>query len=129
MLGMRRPILHLALALTALAPSCFVARNQINTPIEAASLAELVPGTSTADDVLAVLGAPADVVQLGRRSAWRYDHTHEKRAAFTLLVITMVNSDAKSDRVWVFFDEEDRLIHARGTFEADDAEYKLPFQD
>jgi hypothetical protein len=76
-----------------------------------------------------VLGAPADVVQLGRRSAWRYDHIHEKRAAFTLIVITMVNSDSKADRVWVFFDEEDRLIHARGTFEADDAEYKLPFQD
>ena len=128
MLDMRSS-LFLALSLAALTPSCFVARNQINTPIEAASLAQLVPGTSTADDVLDALGAPADVVQLGRRSAWRYDHTHEKRAAFTLLVITMVNSDAKSDRVWVFFDEDDVLIHARGTFEADEAAYKLPFQD
>jgi outer membrane protein assembly factor BamE (lipoprotein component of BamABCDE complex) len=121
--------LFVAVALVALTPACFVARNNINTPLDPDRLALLVPGTSTADDVLGALGAPSDVVQLGRRSAWRYDHSQKKSAALSLLIVTMVNTDAQADRVWVFFDEADVLTHMAGTFEAQGARYKLPLQD
>ena len=118
-----------AAALLLLTPSCFFSRDKINTPLDASAVARLSTGTSTADDVLDALGAPSDVVQLGRRSAWRYDYAQGKTAAFTLIVITFVGRDAKSDRVWVFFDENDVLTHIGGTYEAGDVRYKLPFQD
>ncbi|MCB9913885.1 MAG: hypothetical protein H6828_01905 [Planctomycetes bacterium] len=127
---MTRRLLPLAAALAlATTPACFLSRNQLNTSLDEAKIQALAPGQSTADDVLDALGAPSDVVQLGRRSAWRYDHSTGKTAAFTILIVTLVNSDVKTDRVWAFFDENDVLTHLSGTFEADEASYKMPFQD
>jgi outer membrane protein assembly factor BamE (lipoprotein component of BamABCDE complex) len=118
-----------ALALLTFTPACFISREKVNTPLDMEKTAKLVPGTSTADDVLEILGAPMDVVQLGRRSAWRYDYSEGKRAGFTIIVLTMINSDIRQDRAWVFFDENDTLTHIGGTYEAKDVEYKLPYQD
>ncbi len=126
---MNRISFFAAAALLVITPSCFVSRDKLNTPLDHVLVAKLVPGTSTADDVLDLLGAPSEVVQLGRRSAWRYDYSQGKRAAFTVFIVTLVNSDIKQDRVWVFFDEDDTLTNVGGTYEAKDAEYKMPFQD
>ena len=109
--------------------ACFVSRANVNRALDAQAVHELRPGESTADDVLDALGAPTEVVQLGRRSAWRYDHAEEKRAGLFLILVTFLNTDARADRVWVFFDEEDRLTHVGSTFEADDAAYAMPWVD
>lgn len=127
---MKNRSLHLALGLlVALAPSCFVSRSRLNQPLDQSAFAQLVPGTSSADDVLAALGAPNDVVQLGRRVAWRYDHTQTKTAAFWPVVVVLSNSDTQQDRIWAFFDEAGLLTHIGGTFVADEAAYKMPWQD
>jgi hypothetical protein len=75
------------------------------------------------------MGAPNEVVQLGRRSAWRYDHSNGKVAGLTLFVVTFVNRDTRTDRVWFFFDEQDRLSHMGSSFEAADADWAMPWQD
>jgi len=122
--------LPLLLALACLVtPSCFISRTRTNSALDAEAYARLVPGQSTQDDVLAELGAPVDVVQLGRRSAWRYDHTQAKDAALFLILVTFRNIDSDQDRVWAFFDEEGVLTHVGGTFESDEAGYKMPWQD
>lgn len=125
--------MRLSLRLALLAPllfaSCFIQRDRINTRIDHASYDTLVPGTSTADDVLAALGAPMDVVQIGRRSAWRYDFTETKDTSLFVIVLLLSHSDTVQDRVWVFFDEEGLLTHAGATIEGGDAEYKLPWSD
>jgi len=108
--------------------SCFVSRDRWNEPLRPAAVGGLTPGVSSADDVLAALGAPTDVVQLGRRSAWRYDFAQTKRAALFLLVVTLVNTDLRQDRVWVFFDQEERLTHVGGTYEAERARYAMPWK-
>jgi hypothetical protein len=72
-----------------------------------------VPGETTAKDVVEALGAPNEVVQLGTRSAYRYDFTVEKTAGFTLIIITFLNDDTRADRAWLFFDKDDVLTHAR----------------
>jgi len=120
--------LLLALLLVA-TPSCFLGRSQINKPIDPQPVVDLVPGQSDADDVLAALGAPADVVQLGHHSAWRYDFTRSKGAGVVLILFNTYNNDVQQDRVWAFFDENDVLTHIGGTFEADDASYKFVWQD
>jgi hypothetical protein len=119
-----------ALLLPLLAPlaGCFVARNTVNEPIERAAVGELVPGTSTAADATALLGAPSEVVQLGYRTAYRYDFLTTKRAGITLLIVTFFNDDTHADRVWLFFDKDDVLTHLGATIEADEAAYAMPWQ-
>ena len=84
------------------------------------------PGQSTARDVVALLGAPSEVVQLGQRTAYRYDHTHEKQSALFLLVIAVRGVDAQQDRVWVFFDENLLLTHVGATYDAELSSYAVP---
>jgi outer membrane protein assembly factor BamE (lipoprotein component of BamABCDE complex) len=116
------------LACFALLPGCFLERGTINEPLDRQQLAQLTPGRTTAREVVELLGAPTEVVQLGKRSAYRYDGTIAKTAGFWLLVLVLVNKDTRSDRIWVFFDERDLLTHAGGTFAFDDASYAMPWQ-
>lgn len=121
---------HALLAIPLLfAPACAMARTTDNRPLEAGELARLVPGTSTAKDVVAMLGAPVDVVQLGKRSAYLYRHTASKRAGLWLVVVAFYNVDERSDRIWVFFDEAGVLTHVGATLSASQAEYAMPYED
>ena len=120
-----RTLLPVLLALTLL-PGCFFSRTARNQRIAQESVAQLVPGRSTAADVVALLGAPTEVVQLGHRSAYRYEHTKQKQAVFWLLVIAFRGVDAQQDRAWVFFDENDVLTHVGATFDGDKPTYSVP---
>lgn len=110
-------------------PSCFISRARVNQSINQEAYGRLQPGVSTADDVLRELGAPSDVVQLAKRSAWRYDFTLTKTAALWPVIVVLVNKETRQDRVWAFFDEEGKLTHLGGSFEAHKAEYKMPWSD
>jgi hypothetical protein len=117
------------LTLTLPLAGCFLARDTTNEPIRPGRVAGLVAGSTTASRALELLGAPTDVVQLGKRSAWRYDHAVTKRAGLTLLVFTAINTDTQSDRAWLFFDEDQVLTHFGTTLAADEAEWVLPWRD
>ena len=116
------------LVLVLLAPACFLSRETVNEPIRRADVERLAPGTTTAREVVERLGAPNEVVQLGGRTAYRYDFTTTKRAGFTLILISFLNDDTRSDRVWLFFDAHDVLTHAGSTLAAADAEYAMPWE-
>jgi outer membrane protein assembly factor BamE (lipoprotein component of BamABCDE complex) len=119
--------LSLPTLLLALFPSCFMTRTTVNAPIDRADVEKLVPGTSSAKDVVAALGAPSEVVQLGKRTAYRYEFTTTKRGVLFLIVLGFYNEDTRSDRVWLFFDSSDVLTHIGTTLEAADTEYALPW--
>ena len=121
--------LRLGAICVALLSSCFVSRETTNVPLMPEAVSQLEPGKTTALEVTELLGAPSEVVQLGYRSAWRYDHVRAKRAGFTLIVLTLLDTDARTDRVWVFFDENDTLINVGSTFQAGGAQYQMPWQD
>ena len=112
-----------------LAPACAFARSYENEPLDAGLLQSLRPGTMTASDVVSLLGAPVDVVQLGRRSAYLYRFTGAKRTVLFLVVLGLYNQDTRSDRAWVFFDENEVLTHVGVTLEAQDTEYAMPWED
>jgi hypothetical protein len=109
--------------------SCFISRNTANEPLQAQRMSALQPGKSTASEVAATLGAPNEVVQLGKRMAWRYDFTAAKMAGFTIIILTFVNEDARADRAWLFFDENSVLQYSGCTLEADRVEYAMPWQE
>ena len=123
-MGTRLIIATLALSLL---PGCFLSKAHVNASLDAQAMETLIPGQSTADDVLDLLGAPMDVVQLWNRSAWRYDHTQTKDSRLFLVIVIFGNTESKQDRIWVFFDANDVLTHIGGTFEANDVEWGLPF--
>ncbi len=117
----------LALVCAALLTTgCLVDRSSTNVPLDPAAVAAIQPGVSTADDVTRLLGAPVEVVQLGRRSAWLYEYLLMKRAGLFLILFGTRGTDTQADRVWVFLDEQDRVSHVGATFDADEAEYALP---
>lgn len=128
-----QPTRRLALTVAALAfallPGCAIARMSVNDPLDAAAVRQLQPGVSTAADVVQVLGAPTDVVSLGRRSAYRYDAEKTKVAGLVLILFNMAHRDTRADRVWVFFDEDQRLTHVASTFATHRTQYALPWSD
>ena len=113
----------------ALLSGCFVSRSAINEPLNARLTDALHPGESTAQQVVELLGGPNEVVQLGRRSAYRYDAIISKRAVFTVIVLTLLNEDAREDRLWVFFDENNILTHWGATFQSHRAQYSMTWED
>ena len=120
---------HLAALLLLALSSCFMSRSVTNVPLERAKLEQLQPGTTTAKEVVELLGAPSEVIQLGHRSAYRYDFTNLKRAGFTVILFTALNEDMRADRAWLFFDAKDVLTHMGSTFEGDQAQYALPWEE
>ena len=112
--------------LWGMSAGCFFSRSQSNPVLDPATVAQIVPGTSTAADVTGLLGAPNEVVQLGRRSAWRYEHLVEKQSALFLLILGLRGVDIQADRVWVFFDEQDNVTNVGTMFQANEAKYDIP---
>ncbi len=116
----------LILLAVVLLPGCFISRTTVDRPLNAGVVSRLVPGETTAAEVAQLMGAPAEVVQLGLRTAWRYEYKVQKQAAAFLLVLGLRGVDAQSDRVWVFFDEQGGLTHVGTSFASDQAEYAVP---
>lgn len=126
--GMKSLLIALVLLVPTL-QSCFISRRTANEPLQAKRMDTLAPGKSTATEVANTLGAPNEVVQLGKRMAWRYDFATAKTAGFSILILTFINEDARDDRAWLFFDENSVLQYAGRTLQADHAEYSMPWQD
>jgi hypothetical protein len=119
--------LLIVLTLAPLLGGCFIGRATVNEPLAPPALSNLQPGVSTAREVVERLGAPNEVVQLGRRSAYRYDHSSTKITGTWLLLVGFLNTDTRTDRAWVFFDEKDVLTHVGVTLSAANAEYGMPW--
>jgi hypothetical protein len=116
------------LLLTALG-ACAIARQDTNEPLDPAVVRSFEPGRTTAREVVEKLGAPTEVVQLGKRTAYRYDATTAKTAVLFLLVVNFANQDSRSDRVWLFFDERDVLSHYGTWWGTHRTQYAMPWED
>ncbi len=118
-----------ALAILVTLPACGIMRQEINEPIDAVVVRSLQPGVTIAKEVVEKLGAPTEVVQLGKRTAYRYDASSNKGAGLFLIVFNMLAQDSRSDRVWVFFDDKDVLTHYGASFATHRTQYALPWED
>lgn len=98
-------------------------------PLDPMVIQSLRPGETTAREVVERLGGPTEVVQLGRRTAYRYDATRSKSAALVLVVFNMFGQDTRSDRLWAFFDENDVLTHYGVSYGTHRTQHALPWED
>ena len=78
----------LCVVLASLCTGCFLSRETDNEPVPPELLARLAPGVTTASQAVELLGAPTDIVQLGRRSAYLYSQSTAKRAGLFLGALT-----------------------------------------
>ncbi|MDA8592890.1 outer membrane protein assembly factor BamE [Planctomycetota bacterium] len=120
-----RRLAPLLLAVSIL-PGCFFSRSRTNPELSPELASQIIPQQSTAADVTELLGAPNEVVQLGLRTAWRYEHTVEKQSAAFLVLLGLRGVDTQSDRVWVFFDADGNVTNIGTQFQASEAEYDVP---
>lgn len=123
---MLRTLLLLSLAVLS---ACAWARQDTNEPLDARVVRTLVPGTTTAREVVEKLGAPTEVIQLGKRTAYRYDANTVKSTALILLLVNVFAQDGRSDRLWVFFDEKDVLTHYGASYGVHRTQYALTWED
>ena len=124
-----KPLRLSILVLLSLLAGCGIARQDVNEPLDASRVAELQPGRTTAREVVEKLGGPNEVVQLGRRTAYRYDSSTAKSAVLFLLLVNFGNQDTRQDRLWVFFDENDVLTHYGATYGTHRTQYAMPWED
>jgi outer membrane protein assembly factor BamE (lipoprotein component of BamABCDE complex) len=105
--------------------SCYMGQATQDQQLDPQAVEQLVPGQHTAADVVRLLGAPNQVVELGDGSAWLYQATNVKSMGLWLLVFGSFGSDQQSDRCWVFFDKDSTLTHLGANFYADNTEYHI----
>ena len=111
-------------------PACFVGRSSRNEPLDKLPLDKLEPGKSTAKDAVELLGAPNNVVELDRRSAYYYVFQNKRTTGLSfLLLLTFVNEDTRTDRIWLFFDENQTLTHFGESLEGANVKGGLPWRD
>lgn len=121
-------LLAIVLACHLLA-GCALFRSSRNEPLDPAAIAQIEPGRTTAAQIVELLGGPTQVVELGNRSAYRYDHQVTKGAGLFLLILIVGNADTRTDRLWVFFDENDIVTHTGSSLSSHRPQYALPWED
>lgn len=116
-------------SLLAILPGCFTTRTTVNQQLSTEAAAQIAPGT-TAAEVVELLGAPTDIVQLGHRSAYLYEFQQTKTMGFLAVVVGLMNSDTRSDRIWVFLGPGGtEVTHVGSSFDADKAQSGMPWSD
>lgn len=123
---MARILLSLLGSLCLASAGCYIGETTTQQSFPEEAMRKLVPGTTSAQEVSNLLGAPTRVVELGTNSAWLYEHIVSKDAGVWMLVLALHGNDTQSDRIWVFFNANGTLTHAAASFEADDARYSMP---
>jgi hypothetical protein len=116
---MKSPLAFLSLLIL---PACFLGQTSINEPLDHRLVESIEPG-ATAAQVVAKMGAPDEVVQLGKRIAYRYSYQVDKGTGAYFLLLALYSEDTRSDRVWFFFDENQVLTHVGKTFRSHRASF------
>jgi len=97
--------------------SCFLSRHAVNQPLNHEIVGGIKIGTA-AGEVVTKMGAPDEIVQLGRRTAYRYQFELTKSSTSWWVLLILTNSDSRRDTAWFFFDENQKLSHVGSTFES-----------
>ena len=117
------------LCLCLFSTGCFVTRTSVNQKLSPEAAGQVAPGTSAAE-VVELLGAPTDVVQLGHRVAYLYEFEQAKMTGLLAAVVGFMNKDTRSDRIWVFMGPGGTEVsHIATSFDADKVENRMPWSD
>lgn len=118
------------LTLVFMQASCFIMRTSSNEPYPPERIVQIHAGKTTSTELVKLLGAPSHIVRLGKgRTAYLFEHSMTKTAGLWLVIILFSNFDQRSDRTWVFVDENQVVSHVATTLAAERTEYSMPWED
>ena len=124
---MIRPIAILCLLLVL--PGCFSTRSTVNQKLSPEVTAQIGPGAPVTE-VVELMGAPTDIIQLGNRVAYLYEFQQSKMTGFLAMVVGFMNSDTRSDRVWIFLGPGGTTVsHVASSFDAAKAKNGMPWSE
>jgi outer membrane protein assembly factor BamE (lipoprotein component of BamABCDE complex) len=118
-----------------LCAGCVLSRTTDGTKIFEESVARIVVGESTRQDVAKLLGAPDDIIYSNFEHdplferAFSYRRNLRKTTYFTLILFSASRSDSNSDHVVVFFDDEGVVEDVASRLDMDRAHYGAPWGD
>lgn len=126
---MRRIAIPIALALViALVSGCAaIGRNRDYRPMEEKNLAQVIPGKTSAAEVMALFGPPSQIVKLTNGNVYIYDSSLSKALGFWFVLVTFANYDTQHDRIVFFINNQDLVTHYGSSFKSNSAAYSLPF--
>jgi outer membrane protein assembly factor BamE (lipoprotein component of BamABCDE complex) len=88
-------------ALLLALPGCAFSRGELGTALKPEDIAAIRKGQTTEAQVVALLGAPDDIREIGRRELFHYYRYVLKHAT----VVVFSRANIASDQVYVLFDE------------------------
>jgi outer membrane protein assembly factor BamE (lipoprotein component of BamABCDE complex) len=80
---------------------CAFSRGELGTALKADDIAQIKKGQTTEAQVVALLGAPDDIREIGKRELFHYYRYVLKHAT----VVVFSRANIASDQVYVLFDE------------------------
>lgn len=104
-----------------------IGKNKDFRPIEADNLAQVIPGKTTAADVMTLFGPPSQIVKLTNGNAYLYDRSLSKATGVWLILVSFVNYDTQHDRIVFFLNNQDLVTHYGSSFKSNTASYGMPF--
>ncbi len=122
-----RLIVILALAAVVFSGCAVFGRGKDHKPFDPAALQQVKPGVTTAAEVTRLFGPPNRIVKLSNGNAYTYERSVDKTTGLWLVVLTFANWDKQFDRVVFFLDRQDVVTHYGSSFQAESAEYGMPF--
>jgi predicted component of type VI protein secretion system len=122
-----RFIMILALAAIVLSGCAVFGRGKDHKPFDPDALQQVKPGVTTAAEVTRLFGPPNRIVKLANGNAYTYERSVDKTTGLWLVVLTFANWDKQFDRVVFFIDRQDVVTHYGSSFQAESAEYGMPF--
>ena len=109
---------------------CVVTRGTLGEPFREESIAQIKKGSSTASEVVTLLGAPERIVRGNEREIFHYYYYDGKSPALLLLVLNLVRMELKSDNLYVFFGRNGLVEDVLYSKRTPNVEFKLwPFGD
>jgi hypothetical protein len=94
---------------------------------DADRLATFTAGTTTAEEIVGVFGAPSQIAKLSNGNAYVYERSVSKGTGIWLVLVSFGNYETQYDRVVFFFDRQDMLTHYGLSMHAGDSSYGFPF--
>jgi len=118
------------LGVLILTQGCVVTRGTIGEPIQEETVSRIQKGTTTMEEVVALVGAPDRIVRGNEREIFHYYYYDGKSPALLLLVLNIARMDIKNDNLYVFFSKSgvvEEVVYSKRT---DRTQFKLwPFGD
>jgi hypothetical protein len=113
-----------------LVQGCALSRGTLGDDISPETVAKIKEGSTTKDEMLALLGAPDRLIQVNGRDVFQYYRYDAKVGSLLLIVINLSRFSVKSDDLYVIVNREGIVEDVISSRRTDGLEFRFwPFDE